>query len=358
MGFLASSLASATWPLGAVVALAADRASPAAPAAPAKDARGARGHPHATLEEHVGMQFGCVPRLVFIALVYHFVLGDWRTYAKEFAWPWVARIVLRDVLLAWITGGVEDFLLLSNSSPFRASMERHKYSAAYPRFWEWTATAPIARDVGWSTCSATIAALFEAATLHAYATGRVASGAEGDAWWRHGPTVFLMLSWFYTQNVQFYTMHRMLHPWGTKTIPDVGAFLYRHVHSLHHGAKNPTAFSGIAMHPFESTLYFSYALFPLLFGAHPLAMLYIKTNLICAAMLGHSGFESPAQGSQPHFIHHFYQNVNFAESHVPLDWLFGTFAADKEEAVRRIQERYKGSAVEAAVVKDLGAKEA
>ena len=344
--FLASSLAAATWPVGALVAHAADAASPP-PAPGAKDATAVRGRPHATLAEHVGMQFGCVPRLALAAYLYAYVMGDWRAFAAgPLAWHWVLPIVARNIALAWFVGGVTDFLLLSDLSPFRGAMRRHKYSGPdrYPRLLATNGTAPVARDIAWSTCSAAIAALLEAAALHAYATRRVESRAEGDLWWRHWPTVLLMLTWPYTQNIQFYTLHRLLHKWGTTTVPDVGAFLYKHVHSLHHAAKNPTAFSGIAMHPLESTLYFSYALFPMVFGAHPIAVTYIFLNLIAAAMLGHSGFEFPAQGSQPHYLHHNLVGVNYAENHLPIDLLMGTFAADEDEAQKSMARRGVGVA--------------
>lgn len=122
------------------------------------------------------------------------------------------------------------------------------------------------------------------------------------------------------------------------------------MHSLHHRCKVPTAFSGIAMHPVESALYFSYALFPLLFGAHPIAMTYIFLNLHAAAMLGHANFEAPSQGSHPHFVHHQHVLVNFAENHLPLDVLFGTFAADAADAEASMLRRFPkvGGAKEAA----------
>lgn len=55
----------------------------------------------------------------------------------------------------------------------------------------------------------------------------------------------------------FWAIHRVMHPWKTTKIPDVGKFLYRHVHSLHHKSINTTAFSGTNMHPVEATLYYS-----------------------------------------------------------------------------------------------------
>ena len=234
---------SATWPLGAVVSLALDARSSSV-----GDARSTKSSPHATLLEHVGMQFGCVPRLLLAVWVYAVQLRGWQTFATTFAAAWVVPIVARNVLLAWVVGGVTDGLLLSPWSPWAKGMARHKYSEQSARFWTRNGTGPIIRDVFWSTVSACIAAAGEVALLHAMATGRVAYHADAAApWWRHGPTVLLMLSWPYTQNIQFYALHRLLHPWGTTSIPDVGAFLYKHVHSLHHVARNPSAFSGISM---------------------------------------------------------------------------------------------------------------
>jgi len=329
---LASYLASATWPLGAVLALTADKLSPPSTA----PASSSKGRPHATLGEHLGMQIACIPRLLLVLLVWRSMEG-WESYAQVLQWSWVLPIVLRDWLLLWAVGGITDFLHLSEASPFRASMQRHKYQPEdYPLLWSRRRTSAVAHDIFWSTVSATVAALMEVAVLHGCATGRLSFHA--GTWWRHWPTVVLMLSWFYSQNVQFYCLHRCLHAWGTSPI-DPGAFLYKWVHSLHHQSKNTTAFSGISMHPVESALYFSYALLPVALGASPVAFLYIKSNLIAAALLGHSGFEAPASGSQSHWLHHALVHVNYAENHLPLDWLFGTFAADEEEAMKSMQSR-------------------
>ena len=51
--------------------------------------------------------------------------------------------------------------------------------------------------------------------------------------------------------------------------------------SLSHSrcSRNPTAFSGISMHPVESSLYFSAALIPIFFNTHPLVFLVTKVDL-------------------------------------------------------------------------------
>ena len=343
MPSLVSLLSAATWPLGPLLSMSLDAAaaSSAAPSglAPPASAR-ARGRACASLGDHFGMQVAAIPRLLLSAWAYAHLLGDWRGYARELAPAWVAAIVARYVLLMLLCAVVTDGAHLSPVSPWRASMSRHKYSARYPALFERAGgTAPLARDAAWSCLTAAMAGLLEAAVLHACAAGRLAF-ADTDAWWTHAPTVVLMATWFYSQNVQFYAMHRCMHRWG---VPagwfDPGAWLYKHVHSLHHQAKNPSAVSGIAMHPVEAALYLSYALFPCAFAAHPIAVTYILHNLVAAAMLGHSGFEDPAQGSHPHFIHHQLVHVNYAENHLPIDWALGTFAATEEDAHASLQRR-------------------
>merc|ERR550519_1722767 len=91
----------------------------------------------------------------------------------------------------------------------------------------------------------------------------------------------------------FHLIHRAMHPWKTTSFPDIGKFLYRQVHSLHHKSYNPTAFSGTNMHPVESTLYYSAALIPVAFGLHPVHALGVIVDCAMGAWLGHDGFQWP-----------------------------------------------------------------
>lgn len=330
MAFIKSALSVSFWPLSSIAALSL--------AEPRKTKEFDKPSPFASLSDHVLMQLGCLPRLLLVYYVFA-NYGDWRSYGKTLSPSWILPIVLRDVSICLFVGCVDSFLLLSDYSPFKATMASRKFNATYPQLTTRNGTSSLVREASWCCVSACLAALLEAFVVHAYATGRFLALYKGDAWWTDSRTIFFMLTWFYTQNVQFYTMHRMLHKWGTKSIPDLGAWLYENVHKLHHQSKNPTAFSGISMHPFESALYFSYALLPCLFGAHFVAFLYIKTNLIAAAMLGHSSFAEPGTGSMPHYLHHSLVSVNYAESHVPLDYLFGTWAATEEDARESVKRR-------------------
>merc|ERR1719389_1466764 len=104
----------------------------------------------------------------------------------------------------------------------------------------------------------------EVLVLHAWASGRLPFIA--DFWAAPATTTAWVLLMMHCRHTHFYFMHRSLHPWRTSHIPDVGRFLYRHVHSEHHKSHNPTSWSGLSMHPIESTYYFTAALIPCLFG--------------------------------------------------------------------------------------------
>jgi 4-alpha-methyl-delta7-sterol-4alpha-methyl oxidase len=75
-------------------------------------------------------------------------------------------------------------------------------------------------------------------------------------------------------------------------IPDIGKFLYKNIHSLHHKSYNPTAFSGTSMHAIEAITYFSAAIQPVIMGnLHPVIPLAWIMSLALDAWLGHDGFQ-------------------------------------------------------------------
>lgn len=235
MTFIENALASATWPLGSVASLAlhASRDAAAKPAdAAAKPREFPRPAAFATLQEHAGMQIACIPRLLLVAYIFA-NYGDFMTYGKTLALSWILPIILRDISICLFVGCVDCFLLLSDYSPWKAAMASRKFNPAYPHVLARNGTSSIAREAAWCCVSAVIAALLEAGVVHAYATGRALAVFSGAAWWTDARTWFFILTWFYSQNIQFYALHRCLHAWGTTSVPDVGAWLYKNVHSLH-----------------------------------------------------------------------------------------------------------------------------
>jgi len=129
----------------------------------------------------------------------------------------------------------------------------------------------------------------------------------------------------------FYLIHRGMHPWRTRRIPDIGKFLYRHVHSLHHKSYNPTAFSGTNMHPVESTLYYSSCLIAIPFGCHPAIVLGCIIDCAVGAWLGHDGFQWPGSCDYFHLLHHANFDCNYGAMHVPIDKWVGTYVGDRSE---------------------------
>lgn len=51
--------------------------------------------------------------------------------------------------------------------------------------------------------------------------------------------------------------------------------------------------------------------------------------------IGHDGFGAPGAASSGHWLHHKMINCNYSENYAPADYLFGTFAADEDDFVRR-----------------------
>ena len=137
--------------------------------------------------------------------------------------------------------------------------------------------------------------------------------------------------------LHFYCVHRLIHtPW-----------LYRHVHSVHHKATNPSPWSSLAMHPVEHLLYFSGALFHLILPSHPLLALYHLHFAGFGAIPGHVGFDRIEVGKDglmdthayAHYLHHKYFEVNYSDGLMPLDKVFGTWHDGSEAADVAMKDR-------------------
>ena len=164
---------------------------------------------------------------------------------------------------------------------------------------------------------------------HWYATGRIQYDESMTAFLPK--FIFWLLFIPHVREPHFYCMHRVMHPWRTKHVPDIGRFLYKYVHSLHHKSYNTTAFSGTNMHPIEATAYYSCGFVAVLFRCHPAIPLAIMIDAGVGAWLGHGGFDFPGSGNYYHHIHHMTFDANFGTDNVPIDWLLGTFASTESD---------------------------
>ena len=251
--------------------------------------------------------------------------------AKDgFAWAWMWPILARDLIACWtIAGGWDYFLYFS---PVAAKLHKYKLNPIYPPI------SQMYRDFAVATQSMVWAAAVEIVLCRYWAAGAVAS--DQSLLSRPLLNAALVLTTTHWRIPHFWAIHRAMHPWKVDGFPDVGKFLYKHVHSLHHKSHNPTAFSGTNMHPVEATLYFSAALLVVPFGVHPAIPVGCIVDCAVGAWLGHDGFQWPGSGDYFHQLHHAHFDCNYGAMHVPVDKWLGTYAGCKED-VKRIWAKKK-----------------
>jgi sterol desaturase/sphingolipid hydroxylase (fatty acid hydroxylase superfamily) len=148
----------------------------------------------------------------------------------------------------------------------------------------------------------------------------------------------------YYRNCHFYWIHRAIHPWFGREKGlldcDIGAFLYRHAHSVHHKSYNTGPWGGLAMHPIEQFFYYTCAtLMPALSSnIHPLVFLHSKFHADISPVGGHDGHAEPGGGSDYHQLHHAKFECNYGVPYpVNFDKIFGTWqdtASTKRTATR------------------------
>ena len=325
------------WPLSTAVSLILS--PPTAPNAPPPSKRYAEEPVLTSLIGHITIIVSAAWKILIVAAVYHFSRHD-PADAASLAPGWIASVTVRDVAITWLVGGVWDWLHLSPTSPAFKRLQPLKFSGAPARL------AQVAHDAGWATSSALVSTAWEIILCHCAARGWFAfASLPGDRWWTHPRTMLLLLALPHLQIVHFYLVHRFMHKWFPRRraargpndgwLLDVGAWLYKHVHSVHHRSRDPTALSGISMHPIESALFFTTMPLMAIAGVHPIAMLHAKFYNIVVAMLGHESYGDPSTGGHFHWLHHQLVECNFGGPFVPMDWIFGTAVRDEDEFAAR-----------------------
>ena len=182
----------------------------------------------------------------------------------EFSADWMSHILLRNLLASLLICGTWDWFLYFY--PLKSKLAKYKMSPAYP------GPRQILHDAAMTLSASCIAGLLEICLCHLWAAGQLSlpSLAQSPL-----TNLVMALSLGHYRTPHFYLVHRLIHPWRTTQVPDLGKVLYRKVHYLHHKSYNPTAFSGTSMHPVEAGLYYSAALIPVLLGLHPVHSLAV-----------------------------------------------------------------------------------
>lgn len=262
--------------------------------------------------------------------------GSMMEEAKTFGTSWVCKIVAFNIACEFVIYGFWHWFVYANNShrtllkPYKLNPADQYEPRGGPVGMFTSTTGNLQREVFFTTLGWLQSSFWQVVFTHLWATGYCKipdmSAAGG-----YVHTVVLLAAVTYWREIHFYWAHRGMHPWFARDRGlldgDVGAFLYRHVHSLHHKSFNPGPFSGLCMHPVEHLLYYSCAtLLPLVFPAlHPIVFLYCKFHCDIAPIGGHDGYDSPAGEGADHWLHHAKFECNYAGS-FPIDWdsIFGT----------------------------------
>lgn len=157
---------------------------------------------------------------------------------------WIMKIVARDLVYNIIFINIWAWYVDWNASTHEKlnAVRFIKESPSRDSYW---------REVPNTISTILFGSLFECLALNWYANDVVTNYYMNH--WEHPWWSFFwigcMSSW---RDGHFFVIHRMMHPWNTadskyfivRCIPDVGQFLFKYGHSLHHLSENTTIWSG------------------------------------------------------------------------------------------------------------------
>jgi sterol desaturase/sphingolipid hydroxylase (fatty acid hydroxylase superfamily) len=262
---------------------------------------------------------GVIPKVILAYCVYHLQYPTLLLKAKTWRQEWMFMVLFRNLVGTLIICCSWDWLLYL--SPIKKKLQPYKFNVNYPP------TNQMLHDMIWTLSSSFWASVLECVALNFWATGVLPYYSDfwGNRKLYNILSVALVTFWRISH---FHLIHRAMHPWRTRIIPDIGRIFYKHVHALHHKSYNPSTFSGTSMHPFEGFLYYTASFMPWLIGsAHPFTFLVCHFDLAIGAWLGHDGFQFPGMGSYFHYLHHAHFEINYGDTLIPWDWIFGTFGS-------------------------------
>lgn len=276
--------------------------------------------------------------LDFLAALICYVLfyadGTLFEEAKDFQIGWVSRIVLFNLACEVLIVNFWHYSTYVSSTYESLTVGDQKYNPENQyqpggRASMFTSeTGNLEREITFTTLGWLQSAMWQCLFTYLWANGLLP--VYFDFWSRPIYSIFLLWGIAYWREIHFYCAHRGMHPWWDREKGlldgDIGAFLYRHVHSLHHKSYNPGPWSGLCMHPVEHFLYYTCAtLPPLLLPVHPLHFLYVKFHADIAPIGGHDGMEP--EGGDFHFLHHAKFECNYGVPFpINMDRIFGTWA--------------------------------
>jgi sterol desaturase/sphingolipid hydroxylase (fatty acid hydroxylase superfamily) len=271
-----------------------------------------------------------------VTLIYwNYLLPDWETM-KTLSWGWALWLyAVNSVGIFLMYGSIEFFYYVK-----RRQGTRFKFNGKFPSdqpsdvfFFKNQNIDNVLRTY---LSGITMWTLVEVLMLWCFANGY----ATWLNWAEHPYWLALLL--FLTpviHEVHFFFIHRAIH-WPP---------LYKWVHSVHHNSVNPSPWSSLSMHPVETFIYHSVALWHLVIPSNPLVALFQLNAAGYGAVNGHIGFDKLELTDETaldshaylHYLHHKHFEVNYGgDGLVPLDKWFGTWHDGTKEAQARMDARY------------------
>lgn len=276
---------------------------------------------------HVGHTLDFLVALTFYLLVFPLTFPE----AGEWKFSWISKVVSFNLACEFLFYGFWHYM--TYASDYAESLKPRKYNSqnqytdkkVAPLFF--SASGHLQREVLFTTLGWLQSSAFQCVMMHLWASGRVPYYL---GFWKYpGYSLFWLFFVTYWREFHFYWVHRMIHPWWSPkngiADGDVGAFLYRWFHSLHHKSYNPGPWSGLSMHPVEHFFYYTCTLIPLFVTSHPIHFLYAKFHADIAPIGGHDGYADPGGNADFHWLHHAKFECNYGVPLIDFDRLFGSW---------------------------------
>jgi sterol desaturase/sphingolipid hydroxylase (fatty acid hydroxylase superfamily) len=248
-------------------------------------------------------------------------------YAAQFEWKWISIVVAFNLACEFICYGFWHWFVYQSKFA-QGPLKEKKFNPVN----QYENSQNLRREIFFTTLGWLHSSAYQVVMMHLWATGKVPYYTQ---FWQYPAwSLFWLLFMSYWRHFHFYWVHRFMHPWFDRKYGlrqgDIGAFLYRYFHSLHHKSYNTGPWSGLSMHPVEHFFYYTCTLIVLFFNSHPLHFLYAKFHCDISPIGGHDGYGDPGCGDDYHYMHHAKFECNYGTPVFSFDKLFGTYQDGKE----------------------------
>ena len=267
------------------------------------------------------------------ALLFWFFLRPELAQMKSLEWGWISKIYLTNAtLLIIVAGGLHTWFYIWKKQGTTLRFHAQELKRDSRRF---TFDDQVKDNICWSLGYGVLFwSLWEITYFWSLANNWLPTLDWGHNLGWFLAITLLIPTWI---SFHFYWVHRALH-WP---------LLYRFAHNIHHRNVNTGPWSGLSMHPFELTIYYSSILVCTLVPMHPIHILIMLHILGYGPAMAHSGFDGIQirgknrfpLGDFFHQLHHRYFECNYGTPEIPFARWFGTYHDGSEEWKIKLLEK-------------------